>query len=283
MNNPTQRAGVWLVLVATSGAGMADPVLGQAANPASSVLPDKRPKSHPLDPAIAMARKSLQNIRDNVDDYTAVFLKRCRIDGELPETEYARIKIRNRKIQNGKVTTPMAVYLDFLKPAPVKGREVIWVEGRNDGKLVVHESGFKGMMNLYLDPNGMLAMRGQRNPITEIGIEKLAASFIESALKDRQHQECKVNFFKNAKVDSTVCTMLEIIHPVKRPHFDFYRARIYFTADLSMPIRYEKYSWPVTPDGEPVLEEEYTYLRVKTNVGLTDQDFEISNPEYRFQ
>ena len=52
---------------------------------------------------------------------------------------------------------------------------------------------------------------------------------------------------------------------------------------MSMPIRFEKYSWPPTPDGEPVLEEEYTYLRVKTNVGLTDQDFDIGNPEYRFQ
>ena len=50
-----------------------------------------------------------------------------------------------------------------------------------------------------------------------------------------------------------------------------------------MPIRYESWSWPTTADGPPVLEEEYTYLRVATNVGLTDIDFDISNPAYNFR
>jgi hypothetical protein len=77
--------------------------------------------------------------------------------------------------------------------------------------------------------------------------------------------------------------MLEVIHPVRRPYFDFYRARVYFDDTLSMPIRYESWSWPTTAGGEPVLEEEYTYLRVQVNVGLTDRDFDISNPSYQFQ
>ena len=35
-------------------------------------------------------------------------------------------------------------------------------------------------------------------------------------------------------------------------------------------------------DGEPVLEEEYTYTDVRVNVGLTDLEFDPDNPEYDF-
>jgi hypothetical protein len=271
-------------LVALVGLGMPQATAqGQQTIPVSSILPQKRPAPHPLDPAIEMAQNSLRYIQENLQDYTALFVKRCRVNGQLPAMQYANIKIRNRKTQEGRITTPMAVYLDFLKPSSVKGREVIWVEGQNDGNLVVHDSGYRGMVNLYLDPNGYIAMRNQRYPITEIGIENLVVKLIESALRDRQHNECEVNFFKNAKIGETVCTMLEVIHPIQRAHFDFYRARVYFAEDLRMPIRYESYSWPVTPDGKPVLEEEYNYLNVKTNVGLTDYDFDTSNPDYRFR
>ncbi len=284
MDRLAQKLCSWFVMVAFVGLGMPQAsAQGQQAIPVSSILPNKRPTPHLLDPAIEMARASLRNIQDNVHDYTALFVKRCRVNGELPALQYANVKIRNRKIQNGMITSPMAVYLDFLKPSSVKGREVIWVEGQNDGNLVVHDSGYRGVVNLNLDPNGYIAMRGQRYPITEIGIENLAVKLIETALRDRQYQECEVNYFKNAKIGNTECTMLEVIHPIKRAHFDFYRARVYFAEDLNMPIRYESYSWPVTADGKPVLEEEYTYLNVKTNVGLTDQDFDIRNPNYRFR
>jgi hypothetical protein len=39
---------------------------------------------------------------------------------------------------------------------------------------------------------------------------------------------------------------------------------------------------PKRSGGEPELHEEYTYLNVKTNVGLKDIDFDVSNPKYNF-
>ncbi len=255
----------------------------QQVIPVSSSLRKGSSTPHPLEPALQMARQSLQHIQENVRDYSALFVKRCRVDGELPPLQYANVKIRNHKTQDGKVVTPMGVYLDFLKPSSVKGREVIWVEGQNDGNLIAHDTGIKGMINVYLDPSGYLAMRGQRHPITEIGIENLVAKLIETGERDLQHGECEVQFFKNAKIGDTACTMLQVIHPVRRPFFDFYCARVYFAESLEMPIRYESWSWPLEPGGKPVLEEEYTYLNVKVNIGLTDQDFDISNPNYRFR
>ena len=77
--------------------------------------------------------------------------------------------------------------------------------------------------------------------------------------------------------------MVEVIHPTARPIFHFHRARIYFDESLKMPIRFEAWSWPQSAGGEPVLEEEYTYLNVAVNVGLSDEDFDPENPKYRFQ
>jgi len=240
-------------------------------------------REHSLDPALRMANASLQNLRENIHDYEAVFVKRCRVDGVLPGLQYANVKIRNRKTQTGRMTTPFSVYLNFLAPASVKGREVIWVEGRNNGNMVAHESGLKGMINVNLDPNGYLAMRGQRHPITDIGIENLLVKLIETGMRDRQQGECDVQFFSNAKIRDTACTMLQVVHQEKRACFDFHIARVYFDQSLNIPIRYESWSWPTTEGGPPVLEEEYTYLNVKVNVGLDETDFDIANPAYQFR
>jgi len=283
MNCLTHPSCSCLALVTVLGFCAVSPAaFGQQASPQTDAISQKRQASHPLDPALQMARASLQHIQANVDDYTALFVKRYRVDGELTEMQYANVKIRNRKLKDKRMTTPMAAYLDFLKPKSVKGREVIWVEGENNGKLIAHDEGFRSLINVQLDPNGYLAMRGQRHPITEIGIEKLVEKMLETVDRDRPHGECEVKF-RNVKLSETACTMLQVIHPVRREHFDFYCARMYFDNKLKIPIRYESWSWPVKPGEKPVLEEEYTYLRVKVNVGLTDQDFSTSNSNYRFK
>ena len=40
--------------------------------------------------------------------------------------------------------------------------------------------------------------------------------------------------------------------------------------ELNLPIRYESWSWPTEPGGKPLLEEEYTYTKLRVNVGLTE-------------
>ncbi len=257
------------------------------ARPASSKLPGPESgatSSVPrLDAAINLAQQSLTHIQANVDDYTALFVSRCRVDGELQPLQFANVKIRNRKVQNGDLTTPLSVYMKFLKPENVQGREVIWVENRNDGKLIAHETGDGSLINVKLDPHGMIAMRGQRYPITDIGIENLVVKLIEMGQRVRPYGECEVQFYRDAKIGDAKCLMIQVTHPVQRDHFDFYQARVYFDESLKMPIRYESWSWPTKPGGEPVLEEEFTYLHLKLNTGLTDRDFDISHPAYGFR
>jgi hypothetical protein len=256
-----------------------------SANAQSNVngtVPTSATASHPLDPALTLARESLQRSQAEVRDYTALLTRRCRVDGKLGDFTQSQVKIRNRRVEQDRVTTPMSVYMKFISPDSVKGREVIWVEGANDGQLVVHEAGLKNLLTIRLEPNGSLAMRGQRYPITEVGLEKLAEQLIEKGNRDRQHGECQVEFYQGAKVNDRNCRMVQITHPDKRQHFDFHLAQVFFDEELNLPIRYASWSWPTEPGGQPVLEEEYTYSEVRINAGLTDLDFDPDNPEYGY-
>lgn len=261
--------------------GVSEPVYRISKNEAAR---SDNASAHPLDPALRLAYQILQHIRSNVVDYSAIVIKREQIDGVLGDYEFMGIKVRNRKHVNGTLATPFSVYLTFLKPATVKGREVIYVENRNNGNIVAHEGGMKGrfLPTVNLDPQGMMAMRGQRYPITDLGIENLAVKLIEKGERDKQRDECEVEFVKGAKVGGRSCTVISVKHPVPRPYFDFHLAQIFIDDEMKVPVRYCAYSWPEAEDGQPVVLEEYTYQNVKTNIGLTDADFDPKNPKYNF-
>jgi hypothetical protein len=238
---------------------------------------------HPLEPALDMARDALKSI-DQINDYTCRIIKQERIRGELQPQEFMDAKIRQRKVQNGKIVQPLSVYLKFVAPANVAGREVVWIEGKNNNKLRAHEGGAAGrfLPSVWLDPDGALAMRGQLHPIYDIGVENLVLKLIERGEKELKYEECDVKFIPGAKINGRVCTVLQVLHPVQRPHFEFQKAEIFIDTQLNIPTRYAAYFWPAkTGESEPVLEA-YTYLNVKTNVGLVDADFDSENPNYNF-
>lgn len=262
------------------GKNLVEPVYRVANNnPAPTIAP------HPLDEGIALAKRALTLSRGNYDDYTATLVKRERVDGVVGQQEFMYLKVRNRKLhQDGRLLTPLSVYLTFLSPASVKGREVIYVENRNNGYVTAHEGGMKGrfLPTVTLNPTGMFAMQGQRYPITDIGLENLIVKLIERGETARQYSDVQAEFRKNAKVKDRTCTVLQVTQPTKRPDLDFYLAQIFIDDQLQIPIRYVAYDWPETQGAKPEIIEEYTYLDVKVNVGLTDRDFDPENPDYAF-
>lgn len=247
--------------------------------------PGAPPDSHPLDPGLRLAHETLANIQRDIVDYTALIVKRESPNGKLGVHEFMEAKIRSRKIVDGKLVTPLSVYLKFIKPEAAKGREVIWVEGKNNNKMRAHEGGATGkfLPTVWLDPHGLIAMRGQLHPITEIGFENLVAKLIERGDKERKHAECECEFKPGAKINGRVCTVLQVRHPVPRPHFEFHIAQIFIDDETKLPVRYAAYHWPTDPKDKlgPVIEE-YTYLDVKINPGLVDADFDPENPNYNF-
>jgi len=125
-------------------------------------------------------------------------------------------------------------------------------------------------------------MRGQRYPLTEIGVENLIVKLIERGERARQHPEITCEFRKNAKLQDRQCTIIQLNQPRPVSDLGFNRAQVFIDDQLNIPIRYVAYDWPAQAGGTGGVIEEYNYLDVKVNVGLTDSDFDRNNSNYNF-
>lgn len=239
--------------------------------------------AHPLDRALAFANESLASMRGNVYDYTARMAKRERINGSLSKTSYMDIKIRCPRVTPQGQQTPFSIYMKFLRPRDASGREVLWVDGRDKGNLLAHQpGGLIGMKTFELSPTGMMAMQGQRYPIYEAGLENMIVKLIEKASRDRAAGMCEVTYRDGLAMNERSCSLIEVLHHQKRAPYEFHKAQVLIDNELNIPVRYTSYDWPKSPGAKPEILEQYTYLNVNVNVGLTDKDFDPSNAAYDF-
>ncbi len=230
-----------------------------------------QPNAHPLTPVLRWAKQDLPAI-ENLKDYSATLVRRERIRGKLSGYEYLSIKIRH---------VPFSVYVCFQAPAGVKGQEVIYITGQNQGNILAHKAHMAATVSLH--PDGLIAMSGRHYPITEIGLVNLVRRLVEVGEQDLKYGECEVKYFGHAKINQRPCTVIQVVHPLPRDVFLFHLARVFVDDEWKLPVRYESYDWPNEPGGEPRLIEEYTYLDLKLNNGFTDEDFSTRNPEYHFR
>ena len=228
-----------------------------------------RPKDHPLMPILRWASQRLPEI-EKLKDYSATLVKRERVQGKLGTTQYLAVKIRQK---------PLSFYAFFLSPPRLKGQEIIYVEGQNDGKFWVHRPA-GGTMRFA--PDSEQAMRDEHYPVTEVGISNLVRRLVEVGREDLKYGECEVKYFSGAKINDRSCTVVQVVHPVPRREFRFHLARVFIDDELRLPVRYEAYNWPDEKAGQPELIEEYTYIDLKLNNGFVDDDFSINNSQYHF-
>ena len=227
-------------------------------------------KEHPLDPAIRWAESSLEKMKQ-IKDYEAVTAKRERVGDKLQDLEYAYIRVRHE---------PFSVYMYLLSPADIRGCQMVYVEGRKDGKMLVN-TGRGAAVTLAIKPDFPLAMKGSRYPITKVGIKNLAKMFAKQARQDKElASECDVKIRLGAKVNGRSTTMFQITHKqrIKARHLN-HMVRIFFDDELKLPTRYEAYDFPDEEGGKPVLLEEYTFLDVKLNIGFPDKYLNIIEEE----
>ena len=245
-------------------------------------LPTLEPGSqeHALMPLIRHAEASYVDLRRSIRDYSCIMVRRERVSGRLRPHEFMYAKVRHRRVSNGRTTTPFSIYLKFVKPTQVKGREVLYVEGQNDNRMFVRRGGNRfSFVTTQIDPESEIAMNDNRYPITEFGIENMLRRLIIQARAELK-SPCDVNYLPEAKINGRSATGI-VIRPKKRTsESSFYEARVFVDNELNLPIHYEAYAPPKNEGEEPRLLEQYTYTKLKLNVGYNDIDFDADNPQY---
>ncbi len=214
---------------------------------------------------IAFARESREAVKE-VKDYTAHFSKTERIGNSMVQQEM-EMKFR---------TKPFSVYF-LYQSNNEQGRQAIFVDGRNNNNLLVKEAkgvaGFIGAVRLKLDDPRVKAEN--LYPVTHVGI----ANMLDETIKNWEHDllvpgdEVDVQFFPNAKVKGVPCQAIQVTHMKRLKELKYSKNRIYFDKETKLPIRGERFGWARRAGEEPPLLEDYRYTNLKTNVNLTDADF----------
>lgn len=226
--------------------------------------------SHPLAPGLRLAVESRRAL-DSVKDYSASFFKEEMV-GKNRVNHQLTLKVRE---------TPFSAYLQYEKPH--KGREAIFVTGKNGGKMLAHGTGIEAIIGtLELDPNGDRALEESRYPITNIGMRTLLELTIAQWNSELNIPDAKVRYFPNAKVGDVECRVFESSYAKKQKGLKFHMTRMYVSKTNAFPVRVEQFDFPKKAGAKPEILEQYTYLNVKPNAGLKDIDFDVKNPEYDF-
>ncbi|NLX53827.1 MAG: DUF1571 domain-containing protein [Planctomycetaceae bacterium] len=237
-----------------------------------------------LDYVLQFARDAYTRICQEVHDYECQLYKRERVDGVLGNPQLMFVKIRHQQQDGDKVVVPFGVFLQFLKPERMEGREVLYIQDQNQGDLIARRGGRKSPnVTVQLPPDSVMAMDGNRYPITEIGFRNLTMRLIEVLEKEKAHNDGAIEIFPDAKVDGRKCTHFRLTHHTQRPDLTYHMAEVSVDNELKIPIYFRSFDWPAEEGGKPRLLEEYFYKQVRLNVGLTDLDFDHRNPEYHFQ
>lgn len=226
-----------------------------------------------LDEAIQTARRG-QAALDKLEDYTAVFDKRELVGGRLLE-QTMDMKCRQH---------PFSVYFRY-RSRKEAGREVLFVEGANAGHLLVRERGLKSLAGtLRLKPDALEVMEENRYAITEVGIAKVVEKSLRIWAQElrRDAGNVIVRSVPDARVGRMECEEWRLWRREKRPGFEYRLSRVFFEKTTGLPVHVEQYGWPARNHEAPPLLEEYTYSELRTNVGLTDADFDPQNSAYGF-
>lgn len=225
---------------------------------------------HPLTPALRHAKSCLGKARE-MRGYECTFSKKEVVGNELI-SQTMKMKVRHE---------PFSVYMLFMEPS--KGREVIFVEGKNDNKLQVHETGLASLIGtLSLAPEDSRVMAENRYPITRAGLKKMLESVVLQWEEETKYGETDVKYFEDAKVGDYKCRVIESSHPQPRKQFKFHMTRLWIDEKSGLAVRVQQFGFPKKKDAKAPMLEDYAFTAIKPEVRLSDRDFDVNNPSYNY-
>lgn len=142
-----------------------------------------------------------------VQDYTTLLLKREDMGGTFAR-ETIFMKFRR----------PFNVYMKWTE-APHKGRELLFRKGVNDDRLLVHEGGFLGLVNVSLNPLGSMAMKDNHHPVSDAGIGSLTEQVVEGLKRGLERGDVTVTYGGTVGLEEREAHACKVQFPEKREGF----------------------------------------------------------------
>jgi len=201
-----------------------------------------------------------------VNDYVSTIVVQERIEGELRPREVGLFKFRK----------PFSVYIKW-REGQQTGMQVLYVRDQNNGKLLARKPGLLGLVTFRLDPTSKLALADNRHPITEAGIGFLL-DVVESNRK-RAVAEGRARVRRlddNPRMQPRGPRYELLVEADEKAGYYCRRARVTVDPITHLLIAAQVFDW------DNQLIEDYRFLGLQLNVGLTDRAFDPKNPNYGF-
>jgi len=224
-----------------------------------------------ISPALAQSRYDINKILgackeryEKVDNYICSFNRIENIGGKLKEQKNIVYKFKK----------PFSIYMKWTEGTN-NGSEALFVRGKYDNKMVVHLGGIFKFIKVSIDPNGNMAMKNNRHPITEAHLGVTLEMIEQNYRNSRQNNEGSITYSEEEQLDGRTTMLFKAVMPDGK---GFYGHIMYINIDkeLLLPVRTAVYDW------QNNLMEMYYYKDLKINVGLTEKDFDTHNRDYGF-
>jgi hypothetical protein len=280
---PPRPAGADTIRQASAGPSMAslDRQKSVDQSPGENLTPEQL-SARNLTKKIELLQKGIALLKAT-PDYTAQFTKRELVNGELMDEQTMTMKLRHE---------PFSVYLKWRDFDA--GREVMYVDGVNDGKMLVKSgTGLKARLPaILMPPDSSLAMQEARYPITRAGLLALAETIVEYNAKDlevKNFSACRQ--VEDQMVGDRKCHCFVVEYLDRNCSKDYRKSVTMIDKEHCAPIFIKNFGWPnenlSQVDGgdldEATLIEHYTYSDVRFGSRLSELDFDQTNADYRFR
>lgn len=227
-----------------------------------------------LAPATASSQDVLGVVADmeaayaRIHDYTARLVKRERIKDKLRDPEDILLKFRE----------PGKIYMRWMG-SEVPGRQILFVKGRDQDRALIHEPGFpSSLITILTAPDSALVLQESRHPITDVGLGRLIELLAAHARRATARGELASREISAAGPSGPAQAerRLELLTPKTATGYLAHRAVVTIHLASRLPVAVELFG------ANDELLASYTYKELVVNPGLSDRDFDPTNPQYSF-
>ena len=194
-----------------------------------------------------------------LDTYTARFEKQERIDGRLRPLEQVEAAIRE---------DPLSVRMRWVGEVDT-GKDALYVEGENDDRLRVYTGHKAVKMRLNLDPDGDTAMKGNRHPMTDMGLLTLARGLLQGAGEAAPARKESFHYLGRSRL---LGREVELVGRPTFPAGDAPPPHVLYALDAERGFPLMAVRW----DGDGRLVELYRYRNVNPAAEVPDEAFDFN-------